>query len=85
MNYSPLDYPERTACEVLDEMRMCVKTLNFAALRSLIEEVQIMCNRMEAGLERKRNINDAEEHVKALRAEIKELKAKKEAHNGSKG
>ena len=37
----------RYLCTVLDEMRECVKTLNFSYLLGLIEEVQTLGNRME--------------------------------------
>ena len=40
----------RYVCDVLDEMRTSVKTLNFAMIPSLIEEVQTMANRMEMAL-----------------------------------
>lgn len=43
--------PFRTMCEVLDEMRRCFTTRNFASIMGLIEEVQSMGNRMEAALE----------------------------------
>ena len=41
----------RYVCDVLEEMRTSVKTLNFAMIPSLIEEVQTMANRMEMALE----------------------------------
>jgi hypothetical protein len=37
-------YLNRTLCDVLDYMRRCILTYNFASLMSLIEEAQIMCN-----------------------------------------
>jgi len=40
----------RTMCEVLDEMRKCNELRNYSALLGLIEEVQIMGNRMESPL-----------------------------------
>jgi len=63
----------RTLCDVLEEMRKCDKTKNYAAINSLIEEVQILGNRMESGLEQKRNFQEAEEHRKKLKKEIKGL------------
>lgn len=73
-----LQYPERIACDVIEEMRICFKTLNFAALSGLIEEIQVICNRMEAALERKKEINRAEEYVRNLKKEIEELEMKQE-------
>lgn len=75
------DYPARTACAVIEEMRDCFKTLNFSVLLSLMEELQVIASRMEAGLERKNNINDAEDYIRKLKKEIKELEKKK---NGRK-
>jgi hypothetical protein len=45
-----LDSWNRTLCSVLEEMRSCYKTRNFAPLKGLIEEAQIYGNRMEAKL-----------------------------------
>jgi hypothetical protein len=70
-------YLNRTLCDVLEEMRRCVQTLNFAPLMSLIEEAQIMGNRMEAGLEDKEDLvrmneewHDLSEKVMELRKEV---------------
>ena len=60
----------RYLCTVLDEMRECVKTLNFSYLSSLIEEAQSLGNRMESHLF---EIKDFER----LHKEIKDLKKKK--------
>lgn len=64
-------------CEALDEMRECIKTLNFSYMSGLIEEVQSMGNRMESGLDRYGSIEDAEALVVSLKKQIKELEAKK--------
>lgn len=63
--------PNRTMCDVLEEMRQCHKTRNYAPLLGLIEEAQLMANRMEAGLGEK---NDYERWRKRVKAEKKELK-----------
>ena len=62
--------PNRLLCTVLDEMRECVKTLNFSYLSGLIEEAQSLGNRMESNLF---EIKDFER----LHKEIKDLKKKK--------
>jgi len=69
----------RPLCDVLEDMRRCVDTLNFAPMKSLIEEVQIMGNRMEAGLEDKKDLIRLNEEWHELRKVVKELKAQKEA------
>ena len=74
----------RYMCTVLDEMRMCVKTLNFAYLLSLIEEIQSMGNRMESKLE---DIGDFEvwsEQRDKLKKELKVLRKEKEGITGKK-
>ena len=74
----------RYVCDVLDEMRTSVKTLNFAMIPSLIEEVQTMANRMEMALGDlkdlkllKEDIVDKKEELEALQAQIKKLEKKK--------
>ena len=74
----------RYVCDVLDEMRTSVKTLNFAMIPSLIEEVQTMANRMEMALSDlkdlkllKEEIVDKKEELEALQAQIKNLEKKK--------
>lgn len=62
--------PHRYLCAVLDEMRECIKTLNFSYLLGLIEEAQTLVNRMEARLF---EIKDYEH----LHKEIRNLKKKK--------
>ena len=61
-------YPNRTICDVLEAMRDCYKTRNFAYLHSLIEEAQNMANRMEASLSDK---GDCERYLKE-RSELHE-------------
>lgn len=71
----------RLLCDVLEEMRKCDKTKNFAPFAGLIEEVQILGNRMETGLGAKKDLEYYEKEVKdigkivdKLREEAKELK-----------
>ena len=74
----------RYVCDVLEEMRTSTKTLNFAMIPSLIEEVQTMANRMEMALEDmkdlkalKEEIVDKKEELKTLKDKIKKLENKK--------
>ena len=62
--------PNRLLCTVFDEMRDCVKTLNFSYLLGLIEESQSLANRMESCL------YDVKEHDRLL-DDIRDLKKKK--------
>ena len=64
----------RYFCEVLEEMRTCTKTLNFALIPSLIEEVQTMVNRMEMALHDMKDL----QHLKDVIVEKKEELAKLE-------
>ena len=74
----------RYVCDVLDEMRTSVKTLNFAMIPSLIEEVQTMANRMEMALSDmkdlkalKEEIVDKKEELETLKDEIRKIEKKK--------
>ena len=71
-------FPNRTLCEVLDEMRKCNETRNFAYLLSLIEEAQSLGNRMEAGLGDKNDVKEWGEKRQKLKKEIKVLTKKVE-------
>jgi len=62
--------PNRHICSVLDEMRECVKTLNFSYLLGLIEEAQSLGSRMESRL------YDMKDHDRLL-DDIRDLKKKK--------
>jgi len=66
-------YRYRYLCDVLDEMRSCFKTRNFAPILSLIEEAQTMGNRMEAGLETSKEYNTLVDDCKKLLIQRKKL------------
>lgn len=88
---------KRTWCSILEELRECYKTRNFAPMMGLLEELQTAGNRMEAGLEQKADLKDWDEEwhqrkkeIKALRKEQADLekvlgkkKEKKNKHLGS--
>lgn len=78
----------RTFCDVLEEIRMCHKTRNYAHLAGLVEELQTLGNRMESGLgdkkdlkamndewsEKKRELRKLSEEHKCLESKIDKLK-----------
>jgi hypothetical protein len=66
-------WSERTMCDVLEEMRAASKAKNYSYIDGLIEEVQSMGNRMEAGLEKYGSIAMAEKQVANTKNEIKAL------------
>lgn len=68
--------PNRTLCDVLKDMRKCVETLNFAMLLSLVEEAQILGNRMEAGLWDQKDITRLQENKRELKKEVNDLEQK---------
>ena len=74
--------PNRTLCQVLDEMRMLDKTRNYAMLLSLVEEVQMMGNRMESALWDQKDINSLQEKITNLKTEIKQLKKHRDKLKG---
>ena len=66
----------RYVCDVLEEMRTSVKTLNFAMIPSLIEEVQTMANRMEMALEDMKDLKGLKEEIVDKKEEYETLKDK---------
>ena len=71
------NYPNRTLCDVLNEMRKACKTLNFSYMKGLIEEVQTLGNRMEAKLSDYKDFNYNLEQKKELEEELKLLQKQK--------
>lgn len=67
--------PNRYLCDVLDEMRKCNETRNYSYLIGLIEEAQMLGNRMEAALEDKRDLASWRKKVSEEKAEYKKLLA----------
>jgi len=68
----------RTLCSVLEEMRDCYKTRNFAALPGLIEEAQTYGNRMEAKLSDVNDYNSLKECYASLKQKVEALKEQTE-------
>ena len=66
----------RYICSVLDEMRDCVKTLNFSYLLGLIEEAQTLALRMEAKLYEIKDYERLHEEIRALKKKKKALENK---------
>ena len=64
----------RMMCDVLEEMRVCVKTLNFSYLLGLIEELQTLGNRMEAKLFDIKDFERLHDDIKDLKKKKKKLK-----------
>lgn len=71
-----MSYPNRTICQVLDEMRKCYETYHFAPMAGLIEEIQSLANRMEASLYDKHDLEAAHKELKEIEQAIKGHKAK---------
>lgn len=65
--------PHRYVCDVLEEMRKCDKTRNYAVLPALLEEVQTLVNRMEAALGEKGDLESWHEKAKKEKKEYKRL------------
>ena len=66
----------RYICTVLEEMRQCTKNLNFSVLPSLIEEAQILSNRMEAKLHDVKDLNNLHDKIKEKKLILNELEEK---------
>jgi len=65
--------PHRYVCDVLEEMRKCNKTRNYAVLPALIEEAQTLVNRMESALGEKSDLESWHEKAKEEEKEYKRL------------
>lgn len=77
--------PARYICDVLDEMRNCHKTRNYSVLPGLIEEAQILANRMEAALTNKRNYHTWHDKLKKEKKEFDKLRKKTDELRKKKG
>ena len=84
-----IDYPNRTYCDTLAEMRKLIKTTNIFTYKrtikiigALVEECQTYGNRMEAGLEYTSDLNHLHSKRKELRKEVKKLKSQKRELEG---
>jgi len=71
-----MSWPNRTACDILEEMRKCHKTTNFSYLPGLIEEMQSTANRMEAKLEDFSDIESSHERKKEAEKKAEEAEKK---------
>lgn len=63
----------RTLCSVLEEMRKCFETRNFAALPGLVEEAQTYGNRMEAKLSDVKDYERLKKRYKNLKEKVTKL------------
>ena len=66
--------PNRLLCTVLEEMRDCVKTLNFSYLSGLIEEAQSLASRMESRLYDMKDYDHLLDDIRDLKKKKKNLK-----------
>ncbi len=66
----------RYICDVLEEMRTSTKTLNFALIPSLIEEVQTMANRMEMALHDMKDLERLKMSIVEKKEELEKLEKK---------
>lgn len=63
----------RFVCDVLEDMRKSFETLNFSALKGLIDEAQVMVNRMESALSDQKNLLELNEAASAARRAYRKL------------
>ena len=80
----------RTMCDVLEDMRRCDKTRSYTLLAGLIEESQIMANRMEAALSDQKDliklslaVSEGRKEFNKLNSEIEVLKGQLPESKGS--
>ena len=89
MNYSWYGL-NRTLCSVIEDARKAIGTLHAKnvsnvspVLLSLIEEIQILGNRMEAALEDADDIENMHQEIKKLKKELRDLNIKIEEKKGA--
>lgn len=70
--------PNRYICSVFEEMREAHKSRNYSYLKGLIEEAQVLANRMEAAISTKNDVKYMEKRAKKLKKDIERLEEKKE-------
>jgi len=70
----------RFICSVFEEMRVCQKTHNYSYLESLIEEAQILANRMESSLEDQHFLKNLNNKIKKAKKKLKKLEEELEKH-----
>ena len=71
-----IDMPNRLVCNVLEDMRNCSKTKNYSYLDGLIDEVQVLVNRMESKLMDQKDLDELNEEIREGKVELKRLKQK---------
>lgn len=74
--------PHRYICTVLDEMRDCLKTNNFSYLHGLIEEAQMMGNRMESRIYEVKEWEELQKEIKELEAKLEKMRAEEKELDG---
>ena len=65
--------PNRLVCRVFDEMRDCSKTRNFSYLDGLIEEAQVLVNRMESKLMDQKDLDELNESIRESKSDLARL------------
>lgn len=75
----------RYICDVFSDMRKCDKSKNYSPMKGLIEEAQVMANRMESALSDQKDLKalqielgKARKAYKKLEKEYKELQSNTE-------
>jgi chromosome segregation ATPase len=63
----------RYLCDVLEDMRRCIKSLNFSPLKGLVEEAQAMAGRMEAALGDQKDLLRLQDELSKARREYRKL------------
>ena len=66
-------YPHRYVCDVLEEMRVAHKGRNYSYFGTLIEETQVLVNRMEDALGVNKDVRQTHIKLKELKKEYDEL------------
>jgi hypothetical protein len=64
----------RYVCDVIEDMRKCLESLNFSPMKGLIEEMQVMVNRMESAIKDQKDLVKLNDELSSARKAYKQLK-----------
>lgn len=71
--------PNRTVCDVLEEIRKCDETKNYSYLLGLVEQIQSLVNNMESALWDQKKFTRAEKQYRKLKKRIKKMEEELES------
>jgi len=69
----------RFLCNIFEDMRACIKVMNFSYLPGLIEEAQYRANRMETIIDRNMDWKRMQQNYERIKKDVEELRKERSA------